>query len=168
MRTPTENAFGSKYTPFSCRAAKVSRAEWPIAATARSQGISPAAVRTARSTPFSAEMPVSAVRKCTSPPFCRMARRISRTTFFKISVPTWGLAFLTMSAGAPCAARVSSTLSHSGSPMRVVSLPSEYAPAPPSPNWMLQSGSSAPPPQKASTAASRSSRLPPRSSTTGA
>ena len=58
--------------------------------------------------------------------------------------------------------------SHSGSPMRVVSLPSEYAPAPPSPHWMLQSGSSAPPPQKASTAASRSSRLPPRSSTTGA
>ena len=32
--------------------------------------------------------------------------------------------------------------------MRVVSLPSEYAPAPPSPNWILQSGSSAAAPER--------------------
>ena len=49
------------------------------AMTARSQGMSMPSARTAVSAPFFSETPVSAVRKCTSPPFFTISRRISRT-----------------------------------------------------------------------------------------
>ena len=52
--------------------------------------------------------------------------------------------------------------------MRVVSLPSEKVPAPPSPNWMLAFSSSSPVAEKCSTARTRSARAGPRSSTRGA
>ena len=49
----------------------------------------------------------------------------------------------------------------------VPSLPSEKAPAPPSPNWTLASGSSSPPERKASTAFCRSSMRGPTLETMG-
>ena len=51
--------------------------------------------------------------------------------------------------------------------VEVLSLPSEKVPAPPSPNWTLDSGSSAPPARKASTSRSLASTSLPRSSTMG-
>ena len=129
--------------------------------------MSPAVVRTAVSRPFFASNPVRAVSKSTRPPSASISARMEAMTPRKRSVPTWGFCCQAISAGAPWASRVSVTKPHSSSPMRVVSLPSEKVPAPPSPNWMLAFGSSAPAAKKRSTAATRFSRAGPRSSTSG-
>ena len=82
-------------------------------------------------------------------------------------MPTCGWAMYKMSSGAPQAWSVCSTRAMCGLLMPVVSLPSENAPAPPSPNCTLLSPSSAPPAQKVSTSRARSSTRLPRSNTTG-
>ena len=85
-----------------------------------------------------------------------------------LSVPTWGFCCHATSGGAPCESSVCFTKAHKGSWMRVVSLPSENVPAPPSPNWMFASGCKTPVCSKAFTAAARFSMAGPRSSTRGA
>ena len=89
------------------------------------------------------------------------------TTRIRTSVPMWGLASYTTLSGAPWAANCSRTQEMRGSWVPVFSFPSEKVPAPPSPNWTLQSGSSAPPARKASTAALRLFASLPRSITRG-
>lgn len=66
---------------------------------------------------------------------------------------TWGLASVKMVSGAPQRTSVSRMKRWRRSFVPVFSLPSEKAPAPPSPNWTLLSGSSGPPDQKRSTSA---------------
>ena len=66
------------------------------------------------------------------------------TTLRSRSVPMWGLWEERMSSGAPCSTSTSSTAESRGSWVPVVSLPSEKAPAPPSPNWTLEAGHSSP------------------------
>ena len=91
-----------------------------------------------------------------STPRLTSSRRIFRMTSESISVPTWGFASTAMLFSAPNLTSVSTTSSALASLIRVVSLPSENAPAPPSPNMMLLLGSGSPPPQNESTSLLRS------------
>lgn len=70
--------------------------------------------------------------------------RIAVTIFRRLSVPICGLAFVRISFGAPKSTKRSRTYLQRGSFIRVVSLPSENVPAPPSPNCTLQLVSSSP------------------------
>ena len=170
MRTPTAKGLAAMGTPAPYSIRKVSRAEWPGASTRASQGSSsrppgPVSV-TPVSRPSDTRRPSSWVRKRTSQPRAISSRRRAATTRRSRSVPMWGRWDQRTSSGAPAAMRVSTTAEMRGSWVPVVSLPSEKVPAPPSPNWTLDSGSSGPPAQKRSTAAARASTGSPRSSTT--
>ena len=147
--------------------AKVSRALWPTARISRLQGISPAGVTAAARRPFCTRRPVSGVLKCTVPPRRSISLLMEVMTPRSRSVPTWGFCRQAMSAGAPWSKSARVTKAHSGSPTRVVSLPSEKVPAPPSPNWRLADGSKRPVCSNRSTAATRCSSAGPRSSTMG-
>ena len=111
--------------------------------------------------------PVRAVWKRTSPPRDSISPRMARMTPRSRSVPMWGFCRQAMSSGAPWSRKAPVTKAQSGSPMRVVSLPSEKVPAPPSPNWMLAFSSSSPAASNRCTACTRRSRSGPRSSTRG-
>ena len=82
-------------------------------------------------------------------------------------MPTWGLASIKISSGAPQDTSVSRMNRWRGSRVPVFSLPSEKAPAPPSPNWTLEVRSSSPVAQNRSTSAFRRSTGRPRSSRMG-
>ena len=82
-------------------------------------------------------------------------------------MPTWGLASIRMLSGAPWDTRVSRMKRWRGSRVPVFSFPSEKAPAPPSPNWTLDSVSRVPVDQNRSTSAWRRSTFHPRSSKMG-
>ena len=89
------------------------------------------------------------------------------TTCRSISVPMWGLCRYRISSGAPAATKSASTCPISGSLTRVVSLPSEKVPAPPSPNCTLDLSSKPPPDQNLAISSWRLSTSQPRSTTTG-
>ena len=149
----------------------MSRALCPTAKIARRQGMvfSPAAVRTvsAARAPSRTVMSVTRQPKRTSPPCARISARSPLTARRRRSVPTCGFACHKMSGQSPARASSVSTKRQRASLMPVLSLPSENAPAPPSPNCTLQEGSSVPSAHSRSTAARRVSTSCPRSSSSG-
>ena len=107
------------------------------------------------------------VSKNICPPSFSISSLIFLTTTLRISVPTWGFCLYAISAGAPNLISSPITFFILTSFIPVVSLPSEKAPAPPSPNWTLDSGSRVPPCQKLSTSEVRLSTSLPRSTIMG-
>ena len=79
----------------------------------------------------------------------------------------WGFASKVTLSGAPWAANSFNTQNMRLSWVPVLSFPSEKVPAPPSPNWTLDSGFKSPPRRKASTAMLLCSTAWPRSRTMG-
>ena len=124
---------------------------------------------TPHTAPFSMTRSVTLLSNRTSPPDEIIFSRKFRTTRIKISVPICGFASYKISSGAPASTKILSAsrflpfLSFTS----VLSLPSEKAPAPPSPNWTLESGSKTPLFQNASTSFCRFSTAFPRSSKIG-
>ena len=157
MRTPTAKGFCSMGSPRCRSMVTVSRALCPMAKMAWRQGISlstpPLTVRSAVSAPFRITQSVTVVNNRTSPPRSSISCRSRRTACRSRSVPMWGFACHRMAWGAPAAAKLASTSRLRGSLMPELSLPSEKAPAPPSPNWTLFWVSSTPVRRKVSTAA---------------
>ena len=78
-----------------------------------------------------------------------MRARRPRTVSLRRSVPMCGLAVQSDSLRRAGGDKSSSTLRARGSLVPVLSLPSEKVPAPPSPNWTLESGRKRPPPPEA-------------------
>ena len=149
MRTPMANALRSSATPRCLRRAKTSRAEWPQARMTARAGMCTArpswVTVTPRTAPrASSSMSVTCVRKRTSPPHERMRATMLVTTSGRTSEPMCGLASQRMSRGEPASTSVRRTRRCRGFLVPVLSLPSENVPAPPSPNWMLDAGSSSP------------------------
>ena len=172
MRAPMEKGLRAMRTPRAFSASKVSRALWPMASTTPSAGRvsrAPSAVSriAAAMRPPSTSSPTSRVSKRTSPPRETIFSRSAFTTPGSRSVPMWGLARYRISSGAPHSQRILSAMAQRGSLMPVVSLPSENAPAPPSPNCTFERGLNAPPDQKDATAAARRATSCPRSTTMG-
>ena len=146
----------------------MSRAEGPVASrTTGDRTSSPPARRTPRTSPSDTDNSSTRAPNRTVAPREASSARIRRQKCRSRSVPTCGFASLT-SPGIPAnSAKVDTTWSTRGSPIRVVSFPSENVPAPPSPNWALLSGSRVPSRQNRATSSPRSSTGRPRSSTTG-
>ncbi len=170
MRTPTAKDLGLRLTPRCFNMAKVSLALCPGARMAAPTGNSSPSLRISPvSSPRLITRSVTLVEKRKLPPRRIISSRRLSTTLRRTSVPMWGLATYKISSGAPNCTKVSKTkrLRPSLSLTRVFSFPSEKVPAPPSPNWTLDSGSKAPPCQKASTSAVLSRTGFPRSKTTG-
>ena len=69
-----------------------------------------------------------------------MRSRMAFTMVRNLSVPTWGLCLYKISSGAPNSTKYLDISCNRGWVMRVVNLPSEKVPAPPSPNCTLDSG----------------------------
>ena len=88
-------------------------------------------------------MSVSLVSNRISPPSCSMPSTMFVTTVGRMSDPMCGLASQRISRGAPEVTSVCKIRRCSWFLVPVVSFPSENVPAPPSPNWILLSGSSA-------------------------
>ena len=100
-------------------------------------------------------------------PCVQLAEKLPR---FLYGCPVYGyrgVCFLDGGRGAPQAASSSRIKRWRTSFVPVLSLPSEKAPAPPSPNWTLVAGSRTPVRQNASTACTRRSIQAPRSKMTG-
>ena len=171
MRAPTEKGLACRGRPRLSRSWNTSLALWPTARMAWEHSMVSRWPRDSTSRPVSCpawdRMPVTLAEKRTSPPRAMISSRMRRTTPGSRSVPMWGLASVRISSGAPALTSSSSTLRMRASPVPVVSFPSEKAPAPPSPNCTLLSGSKMRRCQKASTLFSRSSTGRPRSSTRG-
>ena len=160
--------FGSMGTPWECRVSKVSRALWPMASTALSQGmLSPLSSFTPERASPSSKNSVTRLQKRTSPPKAMIFFLRLWTTSSSTSVPTWGLASYRMSSRAPKATNCSRIQRILGLLIPVFSFPSEKVPAPPSPNWTLLLGSRVPFFQKAATFSWRDFASSPRSRTMG-
>ena len=167
-RKPTANALADILTPRESNILSVSLAECPMASTRSAHGISsPPARRTARTRPPSAATSATSAPKRTSAPSETSSSRIRRQKPFRRSVPTCGLASVRRPGSPANSPKIPTTWETSGSPMRVVSFPSENVPAPPSPNWTLLLGSMVPLFQKSATWRDRSSTGLPRSRRSG-
>ena len=164
---PTENGLGSRKMFLHCKSSKVSLEEWPIASIRADtfSSLSPADI--VCTLPLAIARSVRAVSNLTSPPSSIILFRIAVTIFRRLSVPICGLAFVRISFGAPKSTKRSRTYLQRGSFIRVVSLPSENVPAPPSPNCTLQLVSSSPVSQNFCTDAVRFSIELPRSKIIG-
>ena len=147
---PTAKFFWIMGMPWANSLSKVSRALCPGARTAVCVSISPLSVSTPVRTPCSVRKPRQQVSKRISPPASRISARRRGRIRSSLSEPTWGFASYRISGGPPAFTKVSRTKAAlpSLSLTRVLSLPSEKVPAPPSPNWTLEAGSSLPLSQK--------------------
>ena len=171
MRTPTAKGFCSIRTPAVWSISKVSRALWPRASTAcragSTYGPSGPVTSSPSRAPSRTRSPVTRWPNRTWAPRSSSCRRRFTRVTWSISVPTWGLASTRMLSGAPQDTNCSKIHRCRRSRVPVFSFPSEKAPAPPSPNCTLDSGSSTPVRQKDVTSRCRVTASCPRSSTMG-
>ena len=168
IRTPIANGFAVISTLRLCSISYVSRALWP---TPESTTVVSIRSSPLTSTPmmrsFSINKSVTLAPNLTSPPHSIMRSRIAFTMVRNLSVPTWGLCLYKISSGAPNSTKYLEISCNLGWVTRVVNLPSEKVPAPPSPNCTFDSGLNTPSFQNVSTSWLRVSTSWPRSRTIG-
>ncbi len=152
---PTAKGFASIERFISLIILKVSLAEWPIARIILSQKISfswPLLVAIIDLTLLSLRLILlKQVPNNTLPPSALISSLIFLIVGFNLSVPMWGFALYIMSLGAPWLTNSSNNFLTLLSLVPVVNLPSEKAPAPPSPNCTLELVFNLPPFQNVST-----------------
>ncbi len=144
-RNPTANGFASMGQPRAAKSSNSSRALFPGASTSRSDSsVRPSARRSPAKRPSRSARSIARAPHTNVQPPRSSSSRIAEIAAGRTSEPTCGLPSTTIRPTFPKRANSSTTLRTAGWWMRVPSFPSVYAPAPPSPKFMFDSGSSAP------------------------